>query len=309
MDNRKTTWPFILGAILLATLCSGFIFDWGKKKTKDPNQTKAAAIQDNRIGAQDEKLALHDKKLALQEEKLASQDETIASLNRKIDEQNKQLVEQEKKLSDLAEITKKIDELQASLKTNKVDINESDMSQIQELIEKQMKLNISKRVMPKAGVVSVRRIFRDCKRSAKYRQESNAERQQLDARLTRLENEIQAQTEGLKTLKIGSENYLTQVKEIMEKQANLKVQQEFHKQQLSLKEQRITEEIYGDILRITGEIAKQKSLDWVFEISEPELPASSPTELELSMGMHKLLYGGGCLDITEEVMTILDSNI
>jgi hypothetical protein len=35
----------------------------------------------------------------------------------------------------------------------------------------------------------------------------------------------------------------------------------------------------------------------------------SPTELELSMGMHKLLYSGGCVDISDEVMAILDSNI
>jgi len=157
--------------------------------------------------------------------------------------------------------------------------------------------------------VSIRKIFRDCKRSAKYRQESNAERQKIDGELTKLDNEIKAQQAGLQTLKNGSENYMAQVKEVLEKQGSLKALQQFHKQQLALTEQRITEDIYGDILRITGEVAKEKGLDWVFETSEPELPASSPTELELSMGMHKLLYGDGCSDITNEVMTILDSNI
>ena len=286
MDNRKITWPFILAAILLVTLSSGFIFNWGKKKAKDPNQMAAAAKQ---------------------EEKLAAQDEKIAELNRKIDEQNKLLAAQEERLAELAGITKRLDKLQAELNTRKVDINDSDMSQIQEIIEKQVKLNVRKSDMPKAGVVSIRKIFRDCKRSAKYRQESNAERQKIDAELTKLDNEIKAQQAGLKTLKIGSENYMAQVKEILEKQGSLKALQQFHKQQLAFKEQRITEDIYGDILRITGEVAKEKGLDWVFETSEPELPASSPTELELSMGMHKLLYGDGCLDITDEVMTRVDT--
>jgi Skp family chaperone for outer membrane proteins/uncharacterized coiled-coil protein SlyX len=286
MDNRKITWPFILAAILLVTLSSGFIFDWGKKKAKDPNQMKAAPKQ---------------------EEKLAAQDEKIAELNRKIAEQDKLLAAQDKRLAELAGITKRLDKLQAELNTRQVDINDSDMSLIQEIIEKQVKLNVRKGDMPKAGVVSIRKIFRDCKRSAKYRQESNAERQKIDIELTKLDNEIKAQQAGLKTLKRDSENYMAQVKEILEKQANLQAQQEYHKQQLALKEQRITEKIYSDILRITSEIAKEKGLDWVFETSEPALPASSPTELELSMGMHKLLYGGGCLDITDEVMARLDS--
>lgn len=302
MNSRKTTWPLIVGAILTATLCSGFIFGWGKKKDKDPNEVKALAIQDNRIGAQDEKLVLHDKKLA-------SQDEIIASLIRKIDEQNKLLAAQEERFAELAGITKKIDELQASLKTNQVDINDSDMSAIREMIEKQVKSNVKTSEKVQAGAVSIRKIFRECKKSEKYRQESNAERQRNYAELTKLESEIKAQQAGLKTLKRNSDNYMTQVKEILEKQGSLKALQEFYKQQLALKEQGMTEEIYADILRITGAVAKQRGLDLVFEISAPELPALSPTELELSMGMHKLLYSNGCIDITGEVMTILDSNI
>jgi Skp family chaperone for outer membrane proteins/uncharacterized coiled-coil protein SlyX len=288
MNNRKFNWPFILAAILLVALSSGFIFkNWGKK-AKEPNETETAAI-------------------ALQAVKLAAQGEKIAELSEKIAEQDKLLTAQEKKLSEFTAITEKLEKIQAELNTRKVDINDSDMTQIREIIEKQVKLNIRKTEMPKAGVVSIRKVFRDCKRSAKYRQDSNTERQKIDAELTKLDNEIKAQRAALKTLKIGSESYLAQTREILEKQANLQARQEFYKQHLALKEQKITEEIYTDILRITGEIAKEKGLDWVFEKSEPEIPALTPTELELSMGMHKLLYGGGCVDITDEVIARLDS--
>jgi Skp family chaperone for outer membrane proteins/uncharacterized coiled-coil protein SlyX len=296
MDNRKTTWPLILGAILTATLCSGFIFDWGKKKAKDPNEAKNAATAQ-----------------ALQEEKLTAQDEKIAELNRKIDEKTKLLAAQEEKLAELEEkfeeTIKRFDEIEASVKNRNVDINDSDMSAIREMIEKQVKSNVKTSEKVKAGIVSIRKIFRDCKKSAKYRDESNAERQRIQAELNKLDSEIKAQQAGLQTLKNGSENYMAQVKEILEKQGSLKALEQFHKQQMSLKEQKKTEEIYTDILRITGAVAKQKGLDLVFEISVPELPASSPTELELSMGMHKLLYSDGCIDITDEVMTILDSGI
>ena len=283
MNIKKTIWPFVLVVILLVALCSAFLFQNGGKNTE--HQMKDIAKQD---------------------EKIAEQNRKIAEQNKKLAEQDKNFVRQDKKLAELESIAKKVDEIQAGLNTRMIDINDSDMSLIQQMIEKQVKLNVRKGNMPKVGVVSIRKIFRDCKKSARYRQESTAERQRVDAELTKLDNEIKAQKAGLKTLKIGSENYMAQVKEILEKQAILQAQQEFRKQQITLKEQRITETIYGDILRITSEVAKQKGLDLVFEKSEPELPALSPTELELSMGMHKLLYSNGCVDITDEVMTRLD---
>jgi len=274
----------MLVVILLVAVSSAFLFQ---------KQPKNAERQMKAIAKQDEKIAEQGKLLAEQGKLLAEQD--------------KNFVRQDKRLAELESITKKVDEIQANLNTRKVDINDSDMSLIQEMIEKQVKINVRSVNTPKIGVVSIRKIFRDCKRSAKYRQEAIAERQRVDADLAKLNNEIEAQKAGLKTLKIGSESYMAQVKEILEKQAILQAQQEFNKQQRALKEQRTTEDIYRDILQITGEVAKQKGLDLVFEKSEPELPALSPTELELSMGMHKLLYSNGCIDITDEVMARLNA--
>ena len=158
----------------------------------------------------------------------------------------------------------------------------------------------------KIGVVSIEKIFQDCGRSAMYRKEAIAERNRIEAELDKLVKEIEADQAGLRTLKAGSSDYLASLKEIMEKQAKLQAQQEFHKRQMALKEQRMIEEIYKGILRETRGVAEQKGLDLVFEKSEPVLPVSSPTQLELTIATHKLLYSGGCLDITDEVMARLD---
>lgn len=282
MNNRKTTLTLILSTVLLVALCSGFIF---KKKVEGQKETSAK-----------------------QDDKLAAQEVKITELSGKIDEQNRLLAAQEKKLTELDEsITNKIDQIRANLTPRTVDINESDMSMIREMIEKQVQLNVRKGEMPKFGVVSVDKVFRNCKKSATYRQQSIAELQRTDAELAKLDNEIKTQTAGLKTLKIGSESYMAQYKELLQKQASLRAQEEFNKSQRGLKEKRTTEEIYGDILRITGEIAKEKGLDLVFERSEPELPALTPTELDLSMTTYKLLYENCCVDITDEVITRLDS--
>src|SRR4030043_446721 len=99
MNNRKTTWPYILAVILLVALSSGFIFDWGRKKAAEPNQTETAST-------------------ALQAQKLAVQDEKINELSRKIDEQNKLLAAQQEKLSEFANISEKLDNIQAELNQN-----------------------------------------------------------------------------------------------------------------------------------------------------------------------------------------------
>jgi Skp family chaperone for outer membrane proteins len=159
----------------------------------------------------------------------------------------------------------------------------------------------------KFGVVSVRRIFQECKRNVTYREEATAEQDSLIAELDKLQKEVELGQAGLKTLKAGTTEHLNLMKETLEKQANLQAQQEFAKQQLSLKDQRWTEELYKDILAMTGEVAAAKGLDFVMESDDIELPAASANDLMLTIRTHKLLYSGGCADITAEVMAKVDS--
>jgi Skp family chaperone for outer membrane proteins len=276
MDIKKPIWLYVLLVVLVVVLCSVFLF---KNGTKSAGEMEAIAEQNERLAEQDRKLA----------------------------EQSKRFAEQDKKLAELERIAKKVDAIQAQLNTLKIDIKDDDMLLIKEIIEKQVKLNVGSGDRLKIGVVSVPKIFQDCKRTVRYKEEAVAEWQRVNAELERLKAKVEAEREGLKTLKTGSSDYMALMKEVLTKQANLQVQQTFYEQQRVLKEQKMVEGLYKDILRETGEVAKQKGLDLVFERSEPALPALSPTELERAMGTHKLLYGGGCLDITGEVMARLDS--
>ncbi len=276
MDIKKPIWLYVLLVVLVVVLCSVFLF---KNGTKSAGEMEAIAEQNERLAEQDRKLA----------------------------EQSKRSAEQDKKLAELERIAKKVDAIQAQLNTLKIDIKDDDMLLIKEIIEKQVKLNVGSGDRLKIGIVSVPKIFQDCKRTVRYKEEAVAEWQRVNAELERLKAEVEAEREGLKTLKTGSSDYMALMKEVLTKQANLQVQQTFYEQQRVLKEQRMVEGLYKDILRETGEVAKQKGLDLVFERSEPALPALSPTELERAMGTHKLLYGGGCLDITGEVIARLDS--
>jgi Skp family chaperone for outer membrane proteins len=148
----------------------------------------------------------------------------------------------------------------------------------------------------KIGVVSVRKVFENCKRNEKYREEAKAEQNKIIADLDKMKADIDAGKAGLKTRKEGSNDYMALVKEVLEKQASYQAQQEFLKQQIELKDQRWTEQLYKD-----------KGFEMVFEADEPQFPSASVNELMLSIRTHKLLYSSGCMDITDEVLAILDT--
>lgn len=140
----------------------------------------------------------------------------------------------------------------------------------------------------KIGVVSIRKILQGCNRAVRYKQEATNENIRVNAELAKLNKDIGDETDSLKALKPGSSDYMEQLKQILEKQARLKVQQEFYDRQRTLREQRMMEQLYEDIMQIAGQIAEKKDLVLVIRKDE-------------------LLYSGGCMDITDEVMTQVDA--
>ncbi len=159
----------------------------------------------------------------------------------------------------------------------------------------------------KVGVVSVRQIFTECKRNAKYRAEAMEERAKMEAELRGLSTEIEQNKGELEALKLGSSDYDALMKEILGKQAHLQAQQEYFKQQVSIRERQLIEKLFKDVVAVTAEVAKDKGLDLVLEKSEPELSNVSSSELTLAISTHKVLYSEGCEDITQEVLARLDA--
>lgn len=159
----------------------------------------------------------------------------------------------------------------------------------------------------KYGVVSIRTIFETSQKNVKYRADAEAQQNKIIAELEKLSKEADADEAGLKTLVVGSSDYMALSKTIFEKQAKLDALKEFHKQSMTMQDKQWTEKIYEDILRITGEIAKQRGLIMVFAKDEVEFPSPTANELMLAIRTNKLLYSGGCVDITNDVMTQFDT--
>jgi Skp family chaperone for outer membrane proteins len=159
----------------------------------------------------------------------------------------------------------------------------------------------------KIGVVNVRKVFRSCKRNAKYREQAIAEQSKIKAEEEKLSKEAEALEAGLKALKPGSTDYMTQYKELLQKRAGLEAQVRFNGQQRIVKDQRWTEQLYQEILKMTGEMAQQKGLELVLDVDEPEFPTASADELMMTLSTNKALYSGGCVNLTDEIVTRLDA--
>ena len=157
------------------------------------------------------------------------------------------------------------------------------------------------------AVLSVRKVFQECRRSASYRKEAVADQDRALAELDELSKEIEAERAELAALKENSSDYLTRAKALFEKQANYQAKQEFYNQQMELKDQLWTKELYQDILRTAGEVAKDRGFDLVFREDEIDFSETNINELGLAMRSHKLLYSGGCPDISDEVIARLDA--
>ncbi len=158
----------------------------------------------------------------------------------------------------------------------------------------------------KIGIVSIPRTLRDCKATATFGAKAKAETDQMVAAEKALSDEISALTGGVRALVPGTADHMAQYKLLLQKQAELDALQKFNNSQRAFSQRHWAEMVYKEVLRITKEVAAKRSLDLVLGRSEPEFPIQSADQLMMTLNTHKVLYGGGCLDITDEVIAELD---
>jgi len=107
-------------------------------------------------------------------------------------------------------------------------------------------------------------------------------------------------------LRQGTPDYLKQMQAVIQKRAQLDGKQEYLKQQRLLEDKLWMEKLYQETLKIVNTLAQEKGLEFVLERTEPEFPISSD-ELMATFSTHKVLYAGGGMDLTDEVIARLDA--
>ncbi len=156
------------------------------------------------------------------------------------------------------------------------------------------------------AVVSVRRILENSKTNAQWEAKVRAEGEKIRAELEKLSKEIQAIEADMATRKVGSSDYLNLMREGTEKQAVLEAKDKFYQQELGLKQQQQIEQLYQDIIVAVANVAKEKGVDLVVAKEEFQFPSSSLRELTLVIQTSKVLYHAEHMDITNDVLAVLD---
>jgi len=158
----------------------------------------------------------------------------------------------------------------------------------------------------KIAVVDIRSIFLQCDRNTEYKQKVTAEQNKILAELEKLNGRVEGLKADLKTRKVGSEDYMKIMQKMMQKQSEIEAKKQFYQQKMAMKDRLWTEELFKDIMDSTRAVAEKNGIEMVFAKDELELPASSGSELMLSIRTHKLLYSTGNLDITDKVLANLN---
>ena len=157
------------------------------------------------------------------------------------------------------------------------------------------------------GVVRIRTVFQDCKKNSDHQKELTTEQSRIIAELEKISKEVEALRADLITRKAGTSDHSKIMEQMMEKQAQLEARKEFHQQQIMLKDQRWTEQLYKEIIEVVEKVAKTKELDIVLAKEELNFPTVSQTELMLAIRTNKLLYSADEFDITKDVVKLLNA--
>jgi Skp family chaperone for outer membrane proteins len=155
--------------------------------------------------------------------------------------------------------------------------------------------------------MSIKKIFDESQRYVKYKEDMTEQQQKIFAEIEKAKAEYDAGVAGLKTIKVGSDEYMERMKELVAKKANLNAQQEYYSTQMSMKERAWILSLYKEIVGIATNIAREKGLDLVLENSEIELETIPDEMLVMNMLLRTTVHAEGCIDITQEVISRLDN--
>jgi len=157
------------------------------------------------------------------------------------------------------------------------------------------------------GLVSIRDVFNGSKKYAQYQAQRTKRQAQVAAEIDDLNQQLSKAEAELKVLRAGTPDYLKQLQAVLELRSKVQTRQEFFKQQLMTEDKEWLEGLYQEALQVTATLAKERGLELVLERTEPKFPMASE-EVFSVISTHKVLYCGGCPDLTSEVITRVDAS-
>jgi len=158
------------------------------------------------------------------------------------------------------------------------------------------------------AVVSIPRIMAESKYAESMQKDVMAQKETSLGELEKLKAQMDAVKADMDTRKRDSEDYLKLKHDLLQQKAVAESQKEFLQEELMLMNKQAMERLYAQIIESVKQIAEAKGVELVLDIDEVQLPSPSVSELTMMIQTHKVLYSASYLDITDEVIKVIDSN-
>lgn len=160
---------------------------------------------------------------------------------------------------------------------------------------------------PRIGIASLRTVLEKCDKNAAANRKFEAEGKRITAILEKLQDEAMALEEIVKTRKPGSEGYMNKMEELLVKRSLLDGKDKVYQQKFAMQQKEWAEELFEEVIMVTGEVAKSQGLDMVLAREEFEFPVESSNELMLMIKTSKVIYYADKLDITADILAAINA--
>ena len=160
----------------------------------------------------------------------------------------------------------------------------------------------------KIGTVDIDRVSKECNATKEYQKKATEESQKLQLDEENLKKDIQALQNELdsEVFKVGSPEFFAKNRELAQKKSQLSYLQDFNQQEIALKMQLWKMDLYSNILKAANEIGSEKDLYLVLAVEDLEHNPPRVEDFATVVRTHKILYSGGCMDLTDAVITKLN---
>lgn len=164
-----------------------------------------------------------------------------------------------------------------------------------------------KQIAPaKVAIVDISKILQNSQKHKQWQQKMTDQETQMKGEFQKDKEALEVLQKNLDLLNLGSKDYVDTMKEFLDKKSLLEAKDKFYQEKVNLEMLQWTENLYKQMLDVTSQIAQKKGLDIV--LAQEELDTQSPSlrDLMLNIRTKKVLYCTTQIDITAEVLAVLD---
>jgi len=164
-----------------------------------------------------------------------------------------------------------------------------------------------KQIAPsKVAVIDVTKVLQNSKKHKQWQEKMSKNEEQMKAEFEKAKKELEVLQANLNLLTSGSKDYVNAMGEFLDKKALLEAKDKFYQEKVNMEMQQWTESLYVKMLDITAKVAQKNGIDIVLAQEQLDLPSQSLRDFMLNMRTKKVLYCSTQLDITDEVLVLLD---